>query len=245
MIATITIKLGLGYLIILPFWIAAISVLTGRVLGVRIGRWRSVVAAVIGWLLGLIAGAVALGPKHANALLIIPLVIFFGVLAALPTAIVLDLTTRSTRRGRRSQRPLRHPVRAVRSVLAPLGRFREVVDNARHENLLHARYGTSAALSSPDLARRVRLVLERSGGMFVKFGQIAATRSDLLPETLTAELSKLQSDVVRVPSEQVLSVLTAELGEPVDQAFAASTRSRWPQHRSGRRIERGSTTDVP
>lgn len=57
--------------------------------------------------------------------------------------------------------------------------------------------------------------------MFVKFGQIAATRSDLLPETLTAELSKLQSDVVRVPSEQVVSVLSAELGEPVDQAFAA------------------------
>jgi hypothetical protein len=50
-----------------------------------------------------------------------------------------------------------------------------------------------------DLARRVRLVLERSGGMFVKFGQIAATRTDLLPATITDELSKLHADVARVP----------------------------------------------
>ena len=55
--------------------------------------------------------------------------------------------------------------------------------------------------ASPDLARRVRLVLERSGGMFVKFGQIAATRTDLLPATITDELSKLHADVARVPAD--------------------------------------------
>lgn len=41
MIATITIQLGLGYLLILPLWVTAIGVVMGRVLGVRIGRWRS------------------------------------------------------------------------------------------------------------------------------------------------------------------------------------------------------------
>ena len=35
---TLRLELGLGYLLILPFWITAIGVLTGRVLGVRIGR---------------------------------------------------------------------------------------------------------------------------------------------------------------------------------------------------------------
>ncbi|MBV8988906.1 MAG: hypothetical protein JO372_10145, partial [Solirubrobacterales bacterium] len=221
MIATVTIKLGLGYLLILPFWIAVIGVLTGRVLGVRIGRWRSAIAAAIGWLVGLVAGVLALGPKNAHPALVIPLVIFFGVIAALPVAIVLDLITRGEPKRRRSRRTLRHPVRAVRSVFAPLGRFRELLGNARRENLLHVRYRTPAALSSPDLARRLRLVLEKSGGMFVKFGQIAATRTDLLPETLTRELSNLQSNVVRVPSDEVTAVLVEELGEPVDQAFAA------------------------
>ena len=183
--ATITFKLGLGYVLILPFWIAAIGVITGRVLGIRIGRWRSALAAMIGWLIGAVAGAIVLGPKQSHALLVIPLVVFFGVLSALPVAIVIDLVTRGRPRPRARRHPLRHPVRTTRSVLAPLGRFRELLGNARHENLLHVRYRSPAALASPDLARRIRVVLERSGGMFVKFGQIAATRSDMLPETLT------------------------------------------------------------
>lgn len=138
-------------------------------------------AAILGWFVGLIAGVIALGPKNAHPLLLIPLVVFFGVLAALPMAIVLDVTTRRRVPRRRGRPTLRHPVRAVRSVFAPLGRFREVLGNARRENLLHVRSRTRAALSSPDLARRVRLVLEQSGGMFVKFGQIAATRKRPAP----------------------------------------------------------------
>jgi ubiquinone biosynthesis protein len=221
LIASITINLGVGALLILPFWVAAIGVLTGRVLGVQIGRWRSAGAAAVGWLVGLIAAAVALGPKHAHPLLVVPLSVFFGVLAALPVAIVLDLVTRGRRRGRRGRRALRHPVEAVRAVLTPLGRFRELVGNARRENLLHVRYRTPAALASRDLARRVRLVLERSGGMFVKFGQIAATRTDLLPEAMTSELSQLHSSVGPMPPEDVSAVLNAELGEPQERAFAA------------------------
>jgi ubiquinone biosynthesis protein len=220
-IASITVRLGIGYLIALPFWIAAISVLNGRVLGINVGRWRSALAAIVGWAVGLTAGALALGPRNSHPLLVVPLSIFFGVLASLPVAIVLDVVTRSTRRRRRSRRALRHPARAVRSVVAPLSRFQELVGNARRENLLHVRYRTPAALASPDLARRVRLVLERSGGMFVKFGQIAATRSDLLPATLTTELSKLQANVAPIPPEKVEAVLAAELDEPPEKAFAS------------------------
>jgi ubiquinone biosynthesis protein len=218
-LAAITLRLGIGYLILLPFWIAAIGVLTGRVLGIHLGRWRSFVAASFGWLVGLVAGALALGPHNSHALLIVPLSVFFGVIAALPMAIILDVVTHSTRERPRSRTPLRHPVRVVRSVVAPLGRFRELLANAREENLLHVRYRSVAALASPDLARRLRVVLERSGGMFVKFGQIAATRSDLLPPTLTDELANLHADVARIPPEGVDAVLHSELGEPVEKAF--------------------------
>ena len=211
----------MGALIILPFWVAIIGVLTGRVLGVHIGRLRSALAAVIGWLAGVIAAGIALGPKHSHPLLVIPLSVFFGVLAALPVAIMIDLVTRGRHKDHRAQRTLRHPVKSVRSVLTPLGRFRELLANARRENLLHVRYRTTAALESSDLARRVRLVLERSGGMFVKFGQIAATRSDLLPETFTTELAKLQSSVAPMTPEEVSTVLEAELAEPREQAFAS------------------------
>ncbi|HEY2161784.1 MAG TPA: AarF/UbiB family protein [Solirubrobacteraceae bacterium] len=213
-------EFGLGYVLILPLWITAIGVLSGRVLGVQIGRWRNAVAAIVGWAAGLVGGVVALGPHDQHPVLVVSLSIFLGVLASLPVAIVLDVVTRGRSEHRRARRTLRHPVRATRSVISPLGRFREVVENARAENLLHVRYRSSAALSSPDFARRLRIVLERSGGMFVKFGQIAATRSDLLPETLTTELSNLHSNVQRLSEEEVVAVLDSELDEPVGKAFA-------------------------
>ena len=210
----------MGYLLVLPLWITLIGVLAGRVLGIQIGRWRTAVAATLGWAIGLTAGLIALGPKEQHPALVIPLSVFFGVLAALPVAIALDVVSRGRRQHRGVLWALRHPVRASRSVLSPLGRFRDIVQYARAENLLHIRYRTPAALTSSDFARRVRLVLERAGGMFVKFGQIAATRSDLLPDTMTSELGNLHSNVKALSDEEVQSVLTAELAEPVDKAFA-------------------------
>jgi ubiquinone biosynthesis protein len=225
LIAAVTLKLelGLGYVLILPLWIAMIGVITGRILGVQIGRWRSALAAVVGWLVGAIAGAITLGHNDRHPLLVVPVVVFFGVLAALPLAVAIDLVSHGRPKPRRRRRGLWHPVRATKAVLAPLSRFRELVGNARRENLLHVRYRTPAALASPDLARRIRVVLERSGGMFIKFGQIAATRADLLPETLTTELAGLQSDVARVPADEVSTVMVEELGEPVEQAFGSFT----------------------
>ena len=221
---TVKFELGLGYLLVLPFWIAMIGVLSGRVLGVHIGRLRNAVAAIVGWLVGLIAGVVALGPHDRHPVLIVTLSVFFGVLASLPVAIILDVVTRGGRRHPLARFTVRHPVRATRAVLSPLGRFRQIVENARAENLLHVRYRSSAALASPDFARRLRRMLERSGGMFVKFGQIAATRTDLLPEPLTSELSNLHSNVQRLTDEEAASVLSSELAEPVEKAFAEFDR---------------------
>ncbi len=216
--AAISIQLSGLALLLLPFWVAAIGWVSGRVLGIRIGRWRSILAASIGWLFGAAATAATLRPEDDSAAIVIPLVIFFGVLATLPVAIILDLVARrAPDRGRR--RRWRHPIRAVRGAVAPLGRFRQLASNAREENLLHVRYRSAAALDSPDLARRLRVVLERSGGMFVKFGQIAATRTDLLPSTITDEFSRLHADVERIPPEQLEAVLEGDLGEPVSQAF--------------------------
>ena len=218
-VTQIKFELGLGYLLLLPLWISAIGILSARILGVQIGRWRNAVAAFIGWVAGLTTAVVALGPHDQHPALVISLSVFFAVLASLPVAIIIDVVTRG-RHHRRARRMLRHPVRATRSVLSPLGRFRQLVEYARAENLLHVRYRTTAALSSPDFAHRVRLVLERAGGMFVKFGQIAATRNDLLPETLTTELSNLHSNVSRLSEEEVAHVLSEELAEPVEKAFA-------------------------
>jgi ubiquinone biosynthesis protein len=221
MFAAITIKVGLGGLLLLPFWIAAIGWLSSRILGIHLGRWRAGIAAFLGWIVGLTAAALVVGgDTTVPDWIIIVLVIFFGVLAALPFAIVLDLITRSTGPPRRGRR---RPIKAIHAAIAPLGRFREVVHNARKENLVSPRYRSAAALSTPDFARRLKAVLEDSGGMFVKFGQIASTRTDLLPTTLTDELETLQSDVRPEPPEAIRTQLERELDEPVEKAFASFT----------------------
>src|SRR6185312_3050705 len=112
-------------------------------------------------------------------------------------------------------------IRAARMSLAPYGWLRELAANARRANLLHLRYASRSALDSPDFARRVRGVLEESGGMFVKLGQIASTRTDVLPDGLTDELSNLRADVRPVPESEIREVVEHSLGEPIEQAFGS------------------------
>jgi ubiquinone biosynthesis protein len=206
--------------VFIPF-VLAVGWLTSRLLGVHLGFWRGVIAATLGWAVGVIGAVVLVDDQDATEV-VVPLILIFGVLATMPISIILELITRRTKpRRRRLRRWLFHPIREIKARFAPYGRLREVLHNARKQNLMHVRYASVSALESPEFARRLRLVLEESGGMFVKFGQIASTRTDMLPETLTQELSLLRSDVKPVPRDEVVDMLEQELGESVDQAFAS------------------------
>jgi len=198
----VTIQIGLGLALLLPFWVAAIGWLSGRILGVRLGRLRAAFAATLGWLVGVISTAVVLNGEDVGALNLFLIVCFFAVLATMPLAIVLQLRTRRSGTRPPGRGVVRHPIRRTKAALSPLGRFRELVGNARRENLVHVRYRAASALDSADFARRVRRVLEESGGMFVKFGQIASTRTDLLPTTLTVSAAA-------APSGTITAVLVA------------------------------------
>ncbi|GJM83555.1 hypothetical protein HMSSN139_60510 [Paenibacillus sp. HMSSN-139] len=68
---------------------------------------------------------------------------------------------------------------------------------------------------SRTLAERIRLVLEELGPTFVKVGQLASTRSDLLPEAIIQELVKLQDQVPPFPAEEARGILEAELHQPL------------------------------
>jgi ubiquinone biosynthesis protein len=70
-------------------------------------------------------------------------------------------------------------------------------------------------------AERVRLVLQDLGPSFIKLGQIASTRPDLLPPDVITELKKLQDDVPAVPFEDVKRVIETSLGAPLDKLFVS------------------------
>ncbi len=65
---------------------------------------------------------------------------------------------------------------------------------------------------SVSLARSLSEALDRSGVVFVKFGQALSTRRDLLPPEFTAELGRLQDRVSPLPWTQIEQVLREELG---------------------------------
>ena len=91
-------------------------------------------------------------------------------------------------------------------------RYRELVRLARREGfgLLRSSRRRSELDSQ---AVRLRRVLEEAGGVYVKLGQIAATRVDLLPAEVCAELATLQNRVPPEPREGIAAVLEAELGD--------------------------------
>jgi ubiquinone biosynthesis protein len=67
--------------------------------------------------------------------------------------------------------------------------------------------------------RRVRAMLDELGPTFVKLGQILATRPDLIPADVVAELRGLQDDVSPESFERVRTVVEEELGLTLEQAF--------------------------
>ncbi|HVN66217.1 MAG TPA: AarF/ABC1/UbiB kinase family protein [Methanomicrobiales archaeon] len=66
---------------------------------------------------------------------------------------------------------------------------------------------------------RIRLALAELGPTFIKFGQIASTRTELLPPELIAELHQLQDRVAPAPFSEVRPVLEEYCG-CIEEAFA-------------------------
>ena len=64
------------------------------------------------------------------------------------------------------------------------------------------------------LGVRIRLALEDLGPVFIKFGQMLSTRSDLLPPDINQELSKLQDNVPPFSSEQAITIIEKPLVSP-------------------------------
>ncbi|MBI5492949.1 MAG: 2-polyprenylphenol 6-hydroxylase [Deltaproteobacteria bacterium] len=68
---------------------------------------------------------------------------------------------------------------------------------------------------------RIRLVLEELGPTFIKLGQIASTRADLLPPDWVDEFKKLQDMVPPVAFDEVRKAVEGSLKAPISAKFAS------------------------
>lgn len=79
----------------------------------------------------------------------------------------------------------------------------------------------SAQADRKTVGERIRSVIEELGPTYVKAGQIASTRSDLIPKSIVKELEKLQDEVEPFPFHEAKAIVEAELNEQLERAFAS------------------------
>jgi ubiquinone biosynthesis protein len=223
-VATLTIRLtfkNLFALLVFIVFVVVLAAVSSRLLGINVPRWRSVLTAFVGTLIGAVGAEAVIHGKDASVAY--ALSALFGVLATMVLMIVPEAVgrRRSTPAGRRSRRGWLHPIRSVRRALAPLGRSWEVLSTARRNGLARPQFLSESGVATAEFGHRLRRTLEDVGGMFVKFGQIASTRSDLLAEPVIEELSRLRAAVRPIPADQVIPLVEAELGRPVGEVFAS------------------------
>lgn len=191
-----------------------------RILGVRIGLGRL-----------LLAGLVALGAelgfesqfvwgKQDYSLALLPLQIGIVFLVAIAFLVIAELVVPAgtiprpdqwlpalKAQAERTRRYAEISRIAVRNGLVP---FKPAPDRSAAGSVERARQG-----------RALRGALEDAGGAFVKLGQVLSTRSDLLPAEYLAELAQLQQHVPPAGWAEVRSLLESELGGPVEKYFSA------------------------
>ncbi|WP_043639203.1 ABC1 kinase family protein [Nonomuraea candida] len=213
--------------------IILLAVAAQRLLDVRFGVLRTFVAALLAFGLSqpilepILAtiGPVDLGqPPPAAALGLLLLVVMCVVLIPMALLVLAEALV--------PPGSLPGPLELVRSVRGRVSRGRRYSQITR----IAIRHGLGPYLRGRGerledhpgklrLARSLRQALDDGGVTFVKLGQVLSTRRDLLPAEFVEELGRLQDQVAPAPWEQIEPVLAAELGRPVDEAFAAFDRT--------------------
>jgi predicted unusual protein kinase regulating ubiquinone biosynthesis (AarF/ABC1/UbiB family) len=77
----------------------------------------------------------------------------------------------------------------------------------------------SAARRWGRLARRYRTLAVQLGGVLIKLGQFLSIRVDVLPRVVTEELAGLQDEVLPERLVDIMAVIEAEFGQPIDKVF--------------------------
>ena len=80
--------------------------------------------------------------------------------------------------------------------------------------------GDRQVIDDPSGPARIRLMLQQLGPTYVKIGQMAASRSDVLSPEWVSELSKLQSEAAPFAYDDVVIIVRKELGSTPEELFA-------------------------
>jgi ubiquinone biosynthesis protein len=215
----------LGTLLFIPatfVTVLAFGAVIRRLLGVRVGLVRTLLAALLALLLAGPLFDFMLPPTPTD----LATALVFGLLsictASLMAMIILVIAEVIVPDG-----SLPGPIelwRGWRSRLTRTRRYFQIVRIAVRHGLgrflrgqRHA--GLQSSTSRRELARSVRRAMDEGGVTFVKLGQQLSTRRDLVPDEFVQELTSLQDKATPIPWTAVEAVLSIELGRPATEVF--------------------------
>jgi len=210
-----------------------LQVLAGRLTIATLGLFGFIIDAVILWLL------VFISPNHWQVNSIFTFLIAGALIALLSTALeaILGIDKPIIEAGEGSSFYWRIISRL------PIKRRSWFIENLRLEQTynLISRYLADIAVSRTPLIgvryavqrwiygenqqenlttpQKVRILLQDLGPTYVKIGQMASSRPELLPPGYSEELARLQSTVRPFPYDQVVEMIKKELKAPPEEVF--------------------------
>lgn len=112
-----------------------------------------------------------------------------------------------------------HRYREIAMALARNGFGYVVNELGFPEGIPFFRHGEERDVHRKTVGERIRLLLEDLGPTFVKLGQIASTRPDLLPADIIFELVGLQDKVQPFSYRDAVQIIEDELGGSIQELF--------------------------
>ena len=203
--------------------------LVGRLLGVRRSWTMTLLSGVIGWIGGVALSLAIASQRNNPDTGFTRNVWLFSTLGVMSASVWIELLAKpgTLARAQTGLTTIPHPIKAVKRRGRRVSRYAQItriaIRNGLGPSLGLGRHSEDGQARQVPFARRLRHSLEECGGMFVKMGQVASTRSDLVSPTVADELSHLQDHVAPAPPEGVRELLEEELEAPVEEVFAEFT----------------------
>jgi len=110
-------------------------------------------------------------------------------------------------------------MREIAGVMTQFG-FGALLEQLGLKTLVTARRPHTLALDAT-LPQRTRMLFERLGPAFIKFGQVLSGRPDLVPADFIEEFAKLQDHVTPVPIQEIIPIIEDSLGRKIQDIYSS------------------------
>jgi ubiquinone biosynthesis protein len=217
--------IDLAVLLSLP-GVLVLAWLVGRLLGVRRSWTTTLLSGLIGWVGGVALSLAIASQRKEPDTGFTRNVWLFSTLGVMSASVWIELLAKpgTLARAQHGLTSIPHPIKAVKRRGRRVSRYAQItriaIRNGLGPSLGLGRHSEDGEARQVPFARRLRHALEECGGMFVKMGQVASTRSDLVSPPVAEELSHLQDHVAPAAPDGVRELLEDELDAPVDEVFA-------------------------